>query len=66
MSCARRRRLAAVAVLLQREVAVPRGTASSGGGARAGDRCRDIDWRAQSDCSGVRKYAAKAAASPAS
>ena len=54
---ARRRRLAAVAVLLQREL----WEALSGGGTRAGDRCCDIDRRAQSDYSGVRKYATAAA-----
>ena len=41
---ARRRRLAAVAVLLQREVA-ELWEALSGGGTRAGDRCCDIDRR---------------------
>ena len=61
---ARRRRLAAVAVLLQREVA-ELWEALSGGGTRAGDRCCDIDRRSQSDYSGVRKYAAKAAAAQA-
>ena len=64
---ARRRRLAAVAVLLQREVA-ELWEALSGGGTRAGDRCCDIDRRALPDYTYAANYAAKAraAASPAS
>ena len=61
MCFARRRRLAAVAVLLQREVA-ELWEALSGGGTRAGDRCCHIDRRAQSDYSGVRKYHRRCAA----